>query len=221
MYKTLTVGSLVPLVLWAHPTRQLLPPGQLKEEAAIIEYNASTEEASLVVEAESEVPLEQVEITNPRGASILELRRGAGQPFSLSGFVVETEMTSSAALLASHTEGVYRISAQTTEGGYAIGYALLSHRLPNAPVLLHPLDGAVGVEPELIVSWQPDAQAVAYRVGLEQGESDGLTVQLPRGTHSFQVPAGVLSSGKETHLEVAAITINGNRTQVEIDFETR
>jgi hypothetical protein len=61
----------------------------------------------------------------------------------------------------------------------------------------------------------------AYRVQLEQGESDGLAVNLPPEQDSFRVPDGFLARGTETQLEIAAIGPNGNHTVVEIAFTTQ
>jgi hypothetical protein len=99
---------------------------------------------------------------------------------------------------------------------------VFSHALP-APALIHyPRAGAVDVPAsKLLVSWTPDRSASRYRVSLEQGENDGLTVELPAGSHSFQVPDGVLARNTETQLEIAAIGRNGNRTLVEVPFTTR
>ena len=77
------------------------------------------------------------------------------------------------------------------------------------------------VSTNLTVSWVPDPEARAYRVILEQGETDGLTAVLPARSSSFQVPDGILAPGTESHVEVGAIGPNGNCTLVEVSFTTR
>jgi hypothetical protein len=110
--------------------------------------------------------------------------------------------------------------ANTPEGLPAVGYAELSHQLQRPPVLLQPFDGAQGISTTPLVVWVPDPEVSEYRVNLEQGETDGLSVRLPAGSGAFQVPYGVLRPGTETQVEVGAVGRNGNVTLVESYFTT-
>lgn len=195
---------------------------QLKEEQITVEYTPAANEAVLIVEAESETGLGRVEVRNPGGKLIIELRAGKEQDHvGVQGFNIETRESTPAALLAKYAAGVYDMRARTVDGRMALGSAVLSHELLPEPVVIYPEAGAVDVPTNLTAGWIPDASAAGYVVTLEQGESDGLAVMLPPGSSSFEVPAGVLAPGTPTHIEVGAIAPSGNRTLVEVSFTTR
>ena len=194
---------------------------RLKEERMVLELTATSGEATLIVEAESEGGLERVEVRSPRGESLLRLRSAEGRDVALQGFVIETRETSVESILSTFPEGRYDLRAWTTDGDSVRGAARFAHALPRAPEVLYPYDEAVNVPTNLTVGWKPDPEAVRYQVILEQNENDGLTVNLPAGSDAFHVPPGVLAPGTESLLEVGAIGANGNRTLVEVRFTTR
>lgn len=193
---------------------------RLRGETMSLDYDATSGESSLVVEAESEDSLKWAEIQSPSGVPIFKVRALRAPNIALSGFRVEARDVGSAPLFQTYPAGIYAMRARTTSGAMELGRAALSHQLPAAPVVTSPLDGAVSVPTNLSVTWTPDPSAVGWRVILEQDENDGLSLKLPAGSSSFQVPAGVLASGKETHLEVGAIESHGNCTHVQVTFTT-
>ncbi len=220
MYKSTIAVAVLALALGQQ--RNEGPYLQLKEEKVTVEYTPAANEAVLIVEAESEESLGRVEVRNPGGNLIVELRAGKGQDVvALSGFVVETRESSAAVLLETFAEGVYDIRARTKDGRTALGSAVLSHDLLAEPVVVYPVAGAENVPANLTAGWMPDPNASGYVVSLEQGESDGIAVRLPPGSSSFEVPAGVLAPGEKTQLEVGAIGPSGNCTLVEVSFTTR
>jgi hypothetical protein len=174
----------------------------------------------LQVKAESDVGLERVEVRGRNGVPIVTLT--ARPDFPIEGFTVETVPTSPATLLSAHSEGLYDLRARALGGNPVLGTAVLSHQLLREPVLLFPFEGALDVPTSgLQVSWVPDPGAIAYQVGLEQDDADGLTVELPAGTSSFLVPEGILAPATETHVEIGAVAPSGNITLVEASFTTR
>jgi hypothetical protein len=223
MYKAMIVGAVMALGLtgWRDESYDVASVA-LKEEAMVITYNEAMDEAAIAVEAESEQPLDRVDVRDPHGASTVALRAAGGEGLALSGFQVETRESTAAELFATYPEGVYDMRARVVDGRSARGAAVLSHQLLRAPVMVYPLEGARNVPTEhLRVRWIANPHAVGYRLSLEQGENDGLTVVLPPGKDSFEVPDGVLAPATPTHLEVAAIAANRNRTLVEVSFTTR
>jgi hypothetical protein len=222
MYKaTITLAA---LALATPGSQQIhaVPDLRMKEEAITIEYTVGANEGVVVLEAETEETLDLVEIRNSRGAPILRLQADASREIALSGFVLEASESDPATLLQRYPEGVYDIRGRTVAGQQVRGKALLSHELLAAPLVVYPSEGAAGVPSRgLTVSWVPDPGAVGYRIGLEQGESDGVTARLPPGSSSFQVPDGILEPDTETQLEIGAVAPNGNCTLVEVVFRTR
>ena len=121
---------------------------------------------------------------------------------------------------ATKCKGVYALDGRTSDGSAVTGSTRFSHELLRAPIMVFPLDGAVGVPTNMNVSWIPDPDARAYRVVLEQNENDGLVVELPAGSHNFQVPDGILDAGTETMVEVGVVSRYGNCTLVEVVVTT-
>lgn len=202
--------------VWSEP-----PTAFLKEESVRLEYTATAPEAVLVFSAESETSLEKLEVRDPFGATVLRLAGSPADALSISGFVIETREMPLAELLATYAEGEYRLAARTEDGRPAFGRAELSLALPRPARVIHPAEGATDVPVDLLVEWAPDPTVSEYYVGLEQDENDGLTASLPPGSSSFQVPAGVLRPGTESHLEIGTVNEQGNSTLVEIGFTTR
>ena len=194
----------------------------LKEEILSVEYTATANEAVLRMEAESEVELRSIQVLNPEGQTILDLRAHRAGRHSLSGFVIEMQETTAEQVFAAYPAGMYQIRGRTVDGRRAHGRAKLSHALPLVPQVIFPYEGAVNVPvKQLTLSWLPDNEVDGYVVSLEQDENDGLTVNLPPGSSSFTVPAGVLLPGKESQFELGAIGPDGNCTLVEIIFHTQ
>ncbi len=202
------------------PTPQR-PAGRFKEEAITIEYTATNGEAALKLQAETEVAFEAVELRSPFGGTVLEMRGPGGQPLVLSGFVLESRETTLDELVATYPDGLYDLRGRSTDGRALVGRAKLSHRMPATPDLLFPSEGLAGVSTkDLEVRWTPDPAVARYRVVLEQGDNDGLSVELPAGSSSLRVPEGVLRPGTETLVEIGAVGPEGNCTLVEAVFTT-
>jgi len=223
MQKTiLALGSLALAWFGAEQERPAPSPVlRLKEERMTLEYTVGADEATLVVEAETETPLDGVEVVSPTGKALLRVRAFRGERSSLSGFRIETQEGSLDELLEAYPEGTYGLRGLSRRGTLARGTAGFSHDLLVAPDVLYPPEGAADVPTVFTVAWIPDPRAAAYRVVLEQGENDGLTVELPPGSSSLQVPPGVLAPGTESHVEIGAVGANGNCTLVEVEFSTR
>lgn len=219
MNQTLLLLGLLSLGAQA-PTGAVQRPAKLKEERISIEYTVTSGEATLTAQAETELQLGDVVVSAPGGRPLMNLRAMPGQDRAMQGFVVEMKELELPELLQTYTAGIYRMRGRTVDGHPVTGSAVLSHALLPAPVVTYPLQDEV-VETSFDVTWSPVPGARAYVIGLEQGDSDNLAASLPASQTVFSVPAGVLAPGRESHLEVAAVGANGNRTVVEVEFLTR
>jgi hypothetical protein len=221
MFKaTITVSALalaaVSLQGYQRPT---LP---FKEEAMTIEYTATSDEAVIVIAAETEEVVRSFRIKGPQGTAILDMRSESGKPVAVSGFVLEMAETTKQTVFADYSAGRYDIQGRTLAGQKVVGSATLSHLLLRPPALNYPKEGDQGVPiDDLVVSWAPVQHAVCYRVGIEQGETDGIVVVVPPTKASFKVPEGLLLPDTETQVEVGAVGANGNCTLVEAVFRTQ
>jgi hypothetical protein len=217
---TIGVLSCSLLVLGGQEQHQT-PSLRLKEERMTLEYTATADEAVVIIEAESEIPLDRVQIRDPRGARVMELRSQGGRPLALSGFLLESAELDGASIHETFGEGLYEMRARALDGRPVGGNARLDHALPATPVVLYPRDQDAVPTDDLEIRWVPDPEASAYRIVLEQNENDGLQVELPPGSDSFRVPNGLLLPRTETQIEVGVVGPNGNCTLVEIVVETR
>lgn len=220
MFKiTIALSAIALAALGMQETRRA-PTLALKEETLILEWTASADEAVIKIEAESEEELKFLQVNNPNGQLVFELRARNTHIHALSGFVVEMQESTADELLEMYPEGQYQIRGRSADGKLALGNARLSHTLPLVPDIVYPYPEAYVPADGLILSWIPDDNVEGYVVSLEQNENDGLTVHLPAGSSQFSVPNGVLLPAVESQFELGAIGPNGNVTLVEVEFIT-
>jgi len=192
------------------------------DEALIyVEYNATDDDAEVVLVIDAEMGLERLAIEAPSGAEVLHLRAehlGLG----LRKFALETPEPSLQSVLAAYPAGEYRFYGRAVDGRFLFSVVTLSHALPAAPAILYPLDGDTAVPitgASAVWSAAPDADGFFLEL-----ENDDLGVDVKSniagGATTFGFPAGWLDGGTEYQLGVAARGGNGNLTVVEIDFTT-
>ena len=129
-------------------------------------------------------------------------------------------------LLELFPEGKYRLSGTTTEGRKLRGTALLTHALPDAPVLVFPIEGEEVDPNDAVFSWQlvadpPSSWIVRYQVIVECEEPvfRVLDVLVGPTVDSLTVPPEFLEEGAdECKWEVLAIERSGNQTISETEF---
>ena len=134
--------------------------------------------------------------------------------------------------LALFPEGQYRFFGRTVEGDLLAAAAELTHVLPGEVELLSPVEDAeVDPEEDLLVQWvplddpaPPESVIEFYEVVCEKDEDDELlrvfSVHMLPGDTSVRVPAEFLEAGKEYKVEIIAEESSGNRTAIEVPFET-
>jgi hypothetical protein len=197
--------------------------GRLRQAAIAAEFTAESGEVALVVSAEAETGLDQVEVRDPFGVRVAGLSSGVrGRTLALHGFRLEVAETDRATFFATYPPGLYEIRARTGDGRAAIATARLSHAVPLPPVPVYPLEDEIDVPSSgLSVRWVASSDAAHYQIGLEEGETDLLAARLAAGSSSFTVPDGVLEPGRRYKLEIGAVDAGGNCTFREVLFRTR
>ncbi|MBL8858348.1 MAG: hypothetical protein JNL28_07595 [Planctomycetes bacterium] len=202
----------------ANSVTTTVAPMQVK---LVLECNVTQGTAAIFAEADCDQKLQQIVVRDPSGADVFKSWVAGERGLGLQGFKFETSEGTAAEVLANYPEGNYLIQARTTTTSGALGTAYLSHRILRPVTITYPLNGAVNVPSTgLVLTWTPTADAAGYQIILEQGDSDGLKIDMPPGCHSLTVPDGFLRSRTHTTFEVMAEAQNGNRTAIEVEFTT-
>lgn len=138
-------------------------------------------------------------------------------------------------------EGEYTFRGNTMEVGHkqgtTIGIALLTHNIPEGPVLLQPDEGAVVPVDNLTVSWKPVTKTIdgsivniiSYQLIIEKVEEPhknmigkrGLSMYLPASITQITIPKEFLEPNTNYVWEVLAIEESGNQTLMSSVFSTR
>jgi hypothetical protein len=130
-------------------------------------------------------------------------------------------------LLALFPEGKYKFVGTTTEGRKLKGKARLTHRLPEAPLLVSPIEGQEVDPDDAVFSWEavadpPGSEIVGYEVVIEceEPEFTKLTALVGPDVTSLTVPPEVLAQedADECKWEVLAIEESHNQTISEEEF---
>jgi hypothetical protein len=123
-------------------------------------------------------------------------------------------------------KGRYSFRGTTVEGRRLIGSDRLTHRVPEAPVVLAPTEDAVLDPQGLVVRWEAvtrprGIRIVHYRVLVtEEASGRELSVELGPGATSAAVPADFLGRGGEYKVELLAREKSGNQTITEVPFKS-
>lgn len=136
-------------------------------------------------------------------------------------------------LLALFPEGDYRFIGRGNDREILVGTAVLTHNIPDGPVLVSPLEDDAPVDPSnTVVTWEPVGDAngspiIAYQVLVVQPDTGlpalpkvSLDVMMPPTATSLAVPPGFLLPDTEYEWEVLAIEAGGNQTLSSAFFTT-
>ncbi len=136
-------------------------------------------------------------------------------------------------LLERFPEGEYRFRGRGIEGERFVGTAMLTHDIPDGPVLVYPLEEDAPVDPSnAVVMWEPveapnGSPIVGYQVLVVQPDSGlaaipkiVLDVMMPPSATSMLVPPGFLIPETEYEWDVLAIEAGGNQTLSSSFFTT-
>lgn len=203
--------------------RPAAPPSIPFDEATLyLEYNATDEDAEIVIDVDADVGLKRFMVIAPNGRRVLDLRARDTEELGIRKIRLETPEPSLEAVLEAYPSGSYRFVGKSVDGQTLVSTACLSHELPSAPMLTYPLEGTVGVPTSGAgAAWTAGADAENFFLELEQDDL-GVDVHsnLPEGATSFGFPEGWLIGDTEYQLGVATRGENGNLTVVEIHFTT-
>jgi len=216
----------------------------LKEAKLNIEHNATDNDTGFQGFIDSE-GWSRLDARGPGGVVLTLQGRGQLGELGLTELFFESVEPENAdvpidELLARLPEGCYTIEGRAMENGESagktLGTALLTHDIPEGPVLLSPAPGAVVPTGDLVVSWSPvpktiegeDVQIIAYQLIIETDEEPhphmigkmGLSMYLPATVTSITVSDGFLEPATAYKWEVLAIEESGNQTLSSGEFAT-
>ena len=217
----------------------------LKEAKLNIEHNATDQDTGFQGFIDSE-GWERVEVSGPEGGVLRFEGLGTLGTLGLTELFFETvepenKRVSMKEMLAKLPAGEYTIKGSSMENGErkgeTIGKALLTHTIPEGPVLLSPKEDAKVSAEDLAVSWRQvtksitggPAAIIAYQLIIEKDEEPhphmigkrGLSMYLPASVTKIIVPKGFLEPGISYKWEVLAIEESGNQTLSSGGFKTR
>jgi hypothetical protein len=207
------------------------------EDARIrIEVNATDGDSGLQIQLDADEGWRWVHIFDPNGRLIFSVAGGGSvRKTGLTELFFESaepgfDELPLAEFLKRFPEGEYRFVGKTIEGNTLSSKAILTHAIPDGPVILGPANGSVQDPANTVITWQHVAdpagsQIVRYEVIVTQEDPAPprvLDAVLPASATSMTVPSSfLLPGGIEYKFEVLAIEAGGNQTLSEGAFVTK
>jgi hypothetical protein len=208
----------------------------------LIEHNATDEDTGFQFFADAD-PWRKLQVRNPAGAVVLTVApQGRLKALGLTEMFFETNEPANAEVpipdvLAHLPAGTYDFEGVTVDGEELDGEAVLSHRIPAAPVVTAPAGDRVRHDRDQRISWRPVTtdldgrpvtvthyQLIVNRLDQVPGPGFGaetLSVHVPASITAMTIPADFLLPATEYEWEVMAIAASGNQTFVTDFFTTR
>jgi hypothetical protein len=217
----------------------------LKEAKLNIEHNATDEDTGFQGFIDSE-GWRRLDVRGPNGRVLTFEGHGSLAKLGVTELFFETVEPENAKvpiakMLAKLPEGNYTIAGPGQENGESTGRtsgtALLTHDIPAGPKLVSPAEGATVPVRGVVARWRPvtetitgePAKIIAYQLIIEKDTKPhrhmigklGLSIYVPRGVTSIDVPNGFLEPRTAYQWEVLAIERGGNQTLSSSSFRTR
>jgi len=209
----------------------------------LIEHNATDEDTGFQFFADAD-PWKKLSVRNPSGSVVLTITpQGKLRTLGLTEMFFETNEPPNAEVpipeVLSHLPaGTYDFEGITLDGVELDGEAVLSHRIPAAPVVTAPTGTDVRHDRDQRISWLPvttaihggrNATVTHYQVIVNKVDqvpgpgfgAETLSVHVPASITAMKIPAEFLLPATEYEWEVMAIEANGNQTFRTDFFSTR
>ncbi|MCI0629776.1 MAG: fibronectin type III domain-containing protein [Phycisphaerales bacterium] len=203
------------------------------EARLIIEFNATDQDIGVQLFLDGE-PWKKLKVFTPNGQKLLDIHtKGSFKELGLTELFFESHEPELADLtleefLALFPEGEYEIEGKLVDGHKIEGTAIVTHAIPDGPVLVSPQEGSVQDPGNTVVEWEPVAdppgsQIVEYQVIVERVDVSPkrvFSVHVPASINSVTVPPEFLESGIVYFFEVLAIEEGRNQTLSSSSFST-
>jgi len=188
-----------------------------------LERNVTDDDLEVRLEVTgSKAGFAELRVTAPDGRTVIDFK-SPDSKLGIRLFELESpELHNDGKIQTDFPQGVYHFEGTFVGGQMVRGEATLSHSLPPAPTVTSPKDDQKDVPLKgTNVQWTAVNGSVSYEVVLEQkGGGRELHATLSEKSTGFAIPDAFMVPGSEYTLAVGAIMKGGNRTFVEIEFET-
>jgi hypothetical protein len=192
-----------------------------------IEYNHSANDLGFHVFLDGE-DWKTIKIISPTGRTVFEVEGKGGfgdlgmTELFFEGAEPSLDEVPLADLLALFPEGKYKFVGRTVDGNEITGTGTLTHKVPEAPVIVSPPEGAeVDASQPVVIDWEPVADPQGSKIVGYQVIVEGFNITLPASKTSVTVPPEFLEPGRKYLWEVLAIEAGGNQTIRESSFTTK
>jgi hypothetical protein len=200
------------------------PPTEFEEAAIYIEQNATDGDTEVVIEAlGGDDGLRRLLIRTPDKRLVLLVSSTDPTIMGIREFAFESPEPEGDAILAAYPEGSYTLLGVSVTGERFKSTVTLSHLLPEPTVITYPIEDATVGAGALTIEWSAVPGVAEYLVEIENESTDpeqSLSINVPAGTTSFEVPTSLLIPGSDYQVGVATVGENGNIVFVETAFST-
>jgi hypothetical protein len=204
-----------------------------KETHIFFEFNASAQDLGIQVFLDGE-GWKELEIVDPNGRGLLNVtaRGNVGRILGLTELFFESvepplDEFPSDSLLGLFPEGEYTFHGVTVDGVEQVGTAMLTHDIPDGPVVLSPLEGDLVDRENAVIRWLPvttpaGIQIERYEIIVERPSSGDrvFDVEVSSKLNSILIPKAFLRAHTNYVFEVLAKEVGGNQTITEGSFGT-
>lgn len=200
------------------------PTQEFGAASICVESNATDGDTEIVLRAVPEDDgLRRFHVRAPDGRTVFTFDSPDHTILGMREFLLESPEPAGERILAAYPEGDYAFVGRTHAGVRFFSRPRLSHRMPDATVIIAPVaDEEVPIS-DLLVRWSPVPGIAQYLLEIENESTDpeqSLTINLPPEANSFLVPADWLTPGSEYQVGVATVANNCNVVFVESTFRT-
>ncbi|WP_133510471.1 hypothetical protein [Candidatus Thiosymbion oneisti] len=196
---------------------------QFDKTKLYLERNVTDGDAEVVIEAKGDDEgLSALTLVAPDGRTLVDFQVPEGKLGIRSVKLESPEPEDDGRVQADFPAGAYGFTGITMDGDRISGSGTLSHRLPPPVSFLLPKDGQEDIPAAgLKVQWKPLKGIEKYVLSLEDAATDlAIEAELPGNASSFEIPNGWMKPDTDYKLAVGSVAPDGNRSFVEIEFET-
>jgi hypothetical protein len=208
----------------AHDGAGSKPTQEFETASICVERNATDRDTEILLQAvPADDGLKHFSVRAPDGRRVFRFDSVDPTVLGMREFALESPEPAGERILAAYPQGRYSFTGRTHTGESFLSTARLSHRMPEATVILEPTAEAEVPTSDLLIRWSAVPGVSHYLLELENESADpeqSLNINLPAEVSSFLVPAAWLQADSEYQIGVATVSANCNVVFIESVFRT-